>query len=141
MSSAFRSAIANRVERSATTAWLALGDAVVIAAFLGLGALRHDVNPLVQSGRFLGTVAPFLLGWAIAAPLVGAYAPRARRSIRTGIGVAVAAWFAANLIGSALRTTPYFHGNAPLAFVAVTFGVGAVFLAVWRATVAQLLGR
>lgn len=140
MSNALGSAVAGRVERSATTAWLALGDAVVIVAFLALGAMRHNVSPLTTPLRFADTVAPFLLGWAIAAPLVGAYARRARRSVRAGAGLAVVAWLAADLIGSALRATPYFHGDAPLSFVAVTFGVGALFLAVWRAAIARILG-
>ena len=135
------SRVAGRVERSATTAWLALGDAAVIVAFLSLGAMRHNVNPIAQPLRIADTVAPFLLGWIVAAPLVGAYAPRARRSVRAGVGFAVVAWLAADLIGSALRATPYFHGNAPLSFVAVTFGVGAVFLAVWRAVATRLLGE
>lgn len=139
MSSALESLPPARFDRSPTTAWLVVGDAVVIVGFLLLGALRHGVNPLAQPLRVAGTVAPFLLGWLVAAPLVGAYAPRARRSVGTAAALGVVAWFPANLIGSALRATPYFHGNAPLAFVAVTFGVGAVFLGVWRAAVAWYL--
>ena len=141
MSNALGSAVAGRVERSATTAWLALGDALIIVAFLALGALRHNVNPITQPLRMADTAAPFLLGWAIAAPLIGAYAPRARQSVRRGISLAVGAWLAAAIIGSALRATTYFHGNAPLSFVAVTFGVGAVFLAAWRAVVVSFLGN
>ena len=141
MSNALGSAVVGRVERSATTAWLALGDALIIATFLALGALRHNVNPITQPLRVAGTVAPFLIGWAIAAPLVGAYAPRARRSVWTGVSLAVGAWLTASIIGATLRATPYFHGNAPLSFVAVTFGVGAVFLGVWRAVVAYFLSN
>lgn len=139
MSSALESVLSARVDRSSKTAWLAVGDVVVIVVFLLLGALRHGVNPLAQPLRVADTVAPFLVGWVLAAPLVGAYAPRARQSVRTAAALGVVAWFPANLIGSALRATPYFHGNAPLAFVAVTFGVGAAFLGAWRAAVAWYL--
>ena len=139
MSSAFRSVLSARVERSSTTAWVAVGDIVVIVAFLAFGALRHGVDPITQPLRVAGTVAPFLIGWVLAAPLVGAYAPRARQSVKMGALVAAAAWLPANLIGAALRATPYFHGQSPLSFVAVTFAVGAVFLATWRAVVAGLI--
>lgn len=140
MSSALESTQSTRVERSTTTLWLALGDVLVIAVFLGIGALRHNENPLAVPLRFADTLAPFLIGWAIVAPLVGVYSPRARQSVRTGVLLAVGAWLGADIVGATLRGTSFFHGNAPLSFVAVTFGVGALFLGAWRAIVARFLG-
>lgn len=141
MSSALESTQSARVERSTTTLWLALGDVLVIAAFLGLGALRHNENPLALPLRFADTIAPFLIGWAIVAPLVGVYSPRARQSVRTAVLLTIGAWLGADIIGASLRATSFFHGNAPLSFVAVTFGVGGLFLGAWRAAVAYFLGN
>lgn len=137
MSSAFRTVVSRRIERSSTTGWLALGDAVVITAFLAMGATHHGIDPLGQPLRVAETVAPFLVGWAIAAPLVGAYGSRARQSLGVAVAIAVAAWLPANILGAALRSTAFFPGQAPLTFVAVTFGVGAVSLAAWRAVFAR----
>lgn len=133
MSSAFKSALGTRIDWSPSTAWLALGDGLVIVAFLVVGELRHDVNPVAQPGHVAITIAPFLLGWLIAAPLVGAYSERARRSVPASVVFAIVSWLVADLIGAALRATPVIPGNSPVTFVAVTFGVGGVSLAIWRA--------
>lgn len=139
MANAFTSILGNRVEWSTSTAWLALGDIVVLVGLLSVGSLRHGIDPFAQPLHIAETVAPFLLGWLIAAPLVGAYAPNVFQSQRMNIGLTIAAWVPAVVIGATLRATSYFQGNSPLTFVAVTLGFGTVFLGVWRALAIRLL--
>lgn len=128
----------SRLDRSPGTAALALGDLLVLAGFLAAGSINHGVNPVDMPGRIAGTVAPFLVGWVVAALAVGAYAPGATRTVRTAVLRATGAWVVAAAIGLALRATPYFHGGAPLSFALVVTGVGVVSFSLWRGAVAAL---
>ena len=128
----------SRFDRSPGTAVLAFGDLLVLASFLTAGSLTHGVDPVTMPGRVAGTVAPFLVGWVVAALAVGAYAPGATRTVRTAVPRAAGAWVAAAVIGLALRATPYFHGDAPLTFALVVTGVGVVSFSLWRGAVAVL---
>lgn len=128
----------SRFDRSPGTAVLALGDLLVLASFLTAGSLTHGVDPVNMPGHIAGTVAPFLVGWVVAAIAVGAYAPGATRTVRTAVLRAAGAWVVAAAIGLALRATPYFHGGAPLSFALVVTGVGVVSFSVWRGAVAVL---
>ena len=128
----------SRFDRSPGTARLALGDLLVLAGFLTAGSLNHGVDPVTMPGRVAGTVAPFLVGWVVAALAVGAYAPGATRTVRTAVLRVAGAWATAAVIGLALRATPYFHGDAPLTFALVVVGVGVVSFSLWRGAVAAL---
>lgn len=130
--------LASRFDRSSATASLAVGDLLVVVGFLVVGELRHGVNPVESPLVVADTVAPFLVGWVVAALAVGAYAPGATRSVESAVLRATGAWVGAAAIGLALRATPYFHGNSPLTFALVVTGMGVVFLSAWRATVASL---
>ena len=130
--------LASRFDRSSATARLAAGDLLVIIGFLVVGELRHDVNPVESPLVVADTVAPFLVGWIVAALAVGAYAPGATRTVKAAVLRIAAAWVGASAIGLALRATPYFHGDSPVSFALVVTGMGAAFLAAWRATVAAL---
>lgn len=128
----------SRFDRSPGTARLALGDLLVLAGFLTVGELRHGVNPVESPLVVADTVAPFLVGWVVAALVAGAYAPGATRTVRTAVLRAAGAWVAAAIIGLALRAMPYFHGGAPLTFALVVIGVGVVSFSLWRGAVAAL---
>lgn len=121
------------VELSGRRPLVAVGDLAVVGALLSLGMLRHGVRPVVQTEHAALVVAPFLFGWIVAAPLVGAYADEAFRSVRDATEAVAGAWLGAVLVGAALRATAAFPGNAPLEFVAVVFGFGLVALGAWRA--------
>ncbi len=129
MSNAFET---RRFDRSGTTAGLFIGDIVVLLALLTVGSLRHHDPILQEPLYFAGTVAPFLIGWLIAALVSGLYSSRARRSILVSVLYADGTWIPAALIGAALRATSYFHGESPLTFVLVMLGFGILFLTVWR---------
>ncbi|USZ68592.1 DUF3054 domain-containing protein [Halorussus salilacus] len=138
MSNAVGTLVRPQLDRSTGTLGLALGDLVVLAGFLTLGSMNHGVDPATMTGRVAGTVAPFLIGWVVAAPLVGAYAPDATRTVGTAAVRASLAWIPAAAIGLALRSTDFFHGGSPWTFALVVTGVGLASFVAWRAAAAVL---
>jgi len=130
--------LVSRVNRSPATLLLAVGDLLVLVGFLVVGELSHGVNPVESPLVVADTVAPFLLGWVVAALAVGAYAPGATQTVRTAVLRAASAWVGAAAIGLALRATTLFHGGSPLSFVLVVTGIGVVCFAAWRGAVSYL---
>ena len=72
------------------------------------------------------TIAPFILGWVVAAPLLGAYSPGAAESSKAAVPLALRSWLLADVVALGLRATPLFHGGVELSFVAVTFVAGPI---------------
>lgn len=127
-----------RFDRSAVTALLLVVDLAIITAQLSYGLVVHGTDPLAAPLYTAETVAPFLLGWLLVAPTLGVYTARIRGSfIETTLSVGIA-WVVAVLIGVGLRATPWFVGDAPLAFVLVTVGTGLATLLPWRLAVSAL---
>jgi hypothetical protein len=129
-----------RVDRSPATAALAFGDLVVLVGLLAAGFLQHNPSIVGAPVRFADTLAPFLIGWLVASFVVGAYGPRARRSVPSGALVGGATWVVAALVGAGLRSTSFFHGSAPLTFVLVVGGLGLVAFVTWRTVAAAVAG-
>lgn len=127
-----------RFDRSAVTVLLLVVDLAIITAQLSYGLVVHGTDPLAAPLYTAETVAPFLLGWLLVAPLLGVYTARIRGSlVETTLSVGIA-WIVAALIGVGLRATPWFVGDAPLAFVLVTVGMGLATLLPWRLAVSAL---
>jgi hypothetical protein len=113
---------------------LAVGDLLVVAVLFGWGTVHHNGLGFVVSnpGYLAGTIAPFVIGWVIAAPLLGAYAPGAAESSKAAVPLALRSWLLADAIALGLRATPLVRGGVQWTFVAVSLGVGLVGLALWR---------
>jgi hypothetical protein len=125
---------------------LVVGDIVSFLAFAALGRSSH--GEAAGLGAFLEvvkTAAPFLLGWFLAAPFLGAYrlaekpgapllrvVPFARRT--------ALAWLAAWPLGLALRALFLWRG-IPVSFALVTFITNIIFLVGWRSLFAWLASR
>jgi hypothetical protein len=129
-------AVANFFDRrlDGRAAPLAVGDLLVVAALFSAGTVHHNGLAFVASnpGYLAATIAPFLLGWVIAAPLLGAYAPGAAESAKAAVPLALRSWLLADAIALGLRATPFVAGGVQLSFVLVSLGVGLVGLALWR---------
>lgn len=124
--------LSRRLDRSAAP--LAVGDLVVLIGLLTIGALQHNTVAYLQANPvyLLGVLAPFLIGWAIAAPVVGAYSPGAVESAKSSLPLTIRSWVPAAAIAFVLRASPLFHGGVQLSFVAVVFLLGLVSLTGWR---------
>ncbi|MEM4781322.1 MAG: DUF3054 domain-containing protein [Halalkalicoccus sp.] len=127
-----------RFDRSAATAVVLAGDLAIIVAQLSYGLVVHGTDPLAAPLYTAETVAPFVLGWLLVAPLLGVYTANVRRSlVETVLAVGIA-WIVAALIGVGLRATPWLVGGAPPTFVLVTVSTGLATLLPWRVLVAVL---
>lgn len=115
-------------------------DLVAILAMLWAGQLRHGIDPLAMPGRYLGTLAPFLIGWVVASYAFGAYGPETLEGYRAAVVSTVVAWFVGNTIGQGLRATSLFHGGTELAFYLVMFGFVGGALVVGRVLVIAVHG-
>jgi len=133
--------LASRVDAAALP--LSVGDLLVIVAFIYAGTLRHGTVPFPPTsvaavGALLGVAAPFLLGWVVAAPLIGAYSAGAAESAKASVPLAVRSWIPAAVVGLALRATPYVDGGVAAAFAVVMVVVGSVSLGLWRFVAGRL---
>ncbi len=109
--------------------WYLPGDVLAILLFVLLGELRHGG---LTVERYAGVLLPFLIGWLIVAPVVGAYGERTVDSTRSAILLALVGWLGADFLGQVLRGTDYFPGNADPQFFLVTLLFGGLLLAVAR---------
>jgi len=115
-------------------------DLVAILAMLWIGELRHGNDPLVTPLLFVDTLIPFLVGWIVAGYALGAYSAVTMDGYRPAIVQVLVAWFAANVVGQALRATDLFHGGSQLSFFLVMLGFVGIALTVGRVAVIAALG-
>jgi hypothetical protein len=108
---------------------LAVGDLLAILGVLTIGMLQHGT---LIPGRAAGVYAPFLIGWGVAALLIGAYSAGAAESAKAAIPLGVRAWVLAALGGFGLRATAVFPGDLAIAFVLITLVLTGVLLGGFR---------
>lgn len=131
----------SQVEPTSLAAGLAVGDVLALAAFVAAGRQQHLGTPIGDPVGFLDTLAPFLIGWIVAAIIGGLYTSDALLTPRRAISWTLPAWVFAVVIGIGLRATPLFTGGAAPTFVIVTFLVGGTLLVGWRALAATVLNK
>jgi hypothetical protein len=122
--------VTSRVDRSATTAVLAVGDLALVLLFFALGELQHGGIAALPS--LPSSAAPFLFGWVVASLVVGVYGAPWRESRLDAAVRTAGAWTGAVAIGQVLRDTPLLPGSADPAFVLVSLVGGLVLLLPWR---------
>lgn len=131
----------SQVEPTTLAVGLAVGDLLAIATFVAAGRVQHLGRPIGDPIGFLDTLAPFLIGWGLAALVGGLYTHDAVLTPRRAISWTLPAWVLAVLVGAGLRATSLFQGTAAPTFVVVTFLVGGTLLASWRALAATIVSR
>ncbi|MFC6717827.1 DUF3054 domain-containing protein [Natrialbaceae archaeon GCM10025810] len=124
-----------RVASEPSVVALAVADAAVVTAFLGFGLFSHGIEPWAYPTYTLETAAPFVLAWAIVAPLLGAYRRSTLESFGRTVGVVGVAWLAVTLLGGGIRASSFFHGGAHPTFLLVTAVFGLAFVLPWRLAV------
>ncbi|PHQ45858.1 hypothetical protein DJ68_10510 [Halorubrum sp. C3] len=124
--------LAARLDRGAAP--LAAGDVIALILLLTVGTLNHTtVEFLTANPLYLpGVYAPFLIAWALIAPLVGAYSAGAAETAKSSVPLVVRSWIPAAVLGLALRAF-VFRGGAELTFAAVMLVTGSLALGGWRA--------
>ncbi|GAB6880700.1 DUF3054 domain-containing protein [Halorubrum gandharaense] len=124
-----------RIDRAAAP--LAVGDVLAIMLLLTVGSMNHipgsfltyvTNNPLYLPELY----APFLIGWVLTAPLVGAYSPGAVESAKASVPLVIRSWIPAVAIGLLLRAFVFTGGAAPV-FIVIMVVLGMVALGGWRA--------
>ena len=120
--------------------WLVPGDLLILAGVFAAGTVHHNgIAVLTTEPLYVaGTILPFLIGWAVAGPLLGAYESRAVDSAHAAAVLAVRAWVLGAAIAVLIRASPLFSGGASPIFFAVTLGTGAAGLAIWRSVAVWL---
>ena len=127
---------------------LAVGDVLVILLFVYAGTLNHSEVGFPPAGvdgivTVVAVAAPFLVGWVLFAPVVGAYSAGAVESAKASVPLAVRSWIPAAVLGLLIRATPWVDGGdtlvGTLIFAAVIFVVGSVCLGVWRYVAARFV--
>ena len=114
---------------------IAGGDLTVLAAFVGYGLLSHAINPIDFPLHAVQTAIPFVLAWAIIAPIGGVYRRRTLESPRRTLVLTALVWTVASLLGGAIRATSLFPGEAPPIFLLANLVFGLAFLLPWRLAV------
>ena len=111
---------------------LFLVDVGLLAGLVLVGQLSHGIDPLADPLGALETMAPFVLGWIVIAPIARVYAREVLESPRETLRVTTVGWIAAANVGLILRSSPAFDGSGVWAFNIVMTGLGLVALIVWR---------
>ncbi|WP_019119302.1 DUF3054 domain-containing protein [Brevibacillus massiliensis] len=127
------------MNRSTTsTVILLLGDLVMILLFTLIGMKEHD-RMIGITGLFY-TAAPFLIGWVITAPLLGAYRPAAVSSVKTAAWRAFLVWVAVEIVSMVIRAL-FFGKPFILSFAIVTLIANTILLAAWRMAYSWFIRR
>jgi hypothetical protein len=123
------------------TAALVGGDVVALMVFAAIGRGSHgEAAGLGAVGEVARTAAPFLVGWLLAAPWLGAFRPAATATPAAMLRTTAIAWCAALLVGALLRALMIGRFSPP-SFYVVTFIAALVLLGGWRAAFALIEAR
>ena len=122
-------------QRLDASTWpIAIGDLVALLAFLLVGTLQHSTLEQLQADPtiYLFAAGPFVLGWIVCAPLVGAYSPGGGSAPNSSIPLAIRSWIPAVLVGLVVRVFAVPGRGAEITFAVIMLVGGAVVLAGWR---------
>lgn len=120
---------------------LAVGDAIAFLAFAAAGRNTHaEAAGLGALPQVIETAAPFMIGWFLVAPLVGAYRADVTSNPQRMLTRSALAWLVAWPIGLGLRALIRQSG-IPLSFALVTLFVVLTIVLIWRLVFALLARR
>lgn len=120
---------------------LLAGDLVALTLFAVLGRSTHDEVIALRAARAVaGTAAPFIVGWLVAAPLLGALRARSTATLPMMPRVVLTSWIAGYPLAMLLRGIALGR-TSPLSFYVVALLVPLLLLLVWRLTFALIEGR
>jgi hypothetical protein len=114
------------------TAALVGGDVVALMVFAAIGRGSHgEAAGLGAIGEVARTAAPFLVGWLLTAPWIGAFRLSATDTPPKMLRTTALSWCAAIVAGTLLRAL-LIGRFSPFSFYVVTFIAALVILGGWR---------
>lgn len=120
---------------------LVVGDFLSFMLFSGLGRETHnEASGLGALSQTFVTALPFLLGWFLVAPWLGAFRRARTRAPLAMLGRTELSWLCALPLALILRWIFVRH-VPPLTFAIVAALVNALFLGGWRTAFAWIAGR
>jgi hypothetical protein len=118
---------------------LLVGDTIALLIFAALGRGSHgEATWFAAPFEVVKTAAPFMLGWFLVAPLLGAYRPS--HPPRMLLLYTLIAWVVACPLGLGLRAL-FLQRGIPLSFAMVTFITNLLLLTGWRSIFAWITSR
>ena len=118
---------------------LVLGDILVFLIFAAIGRKSHGeaagLNTIVQ---IVATASPFLVGWFIVSPFLGAFRRGLEAKPAEMAKKTLLAWICAWPVAMILRGIFVDHAVPPWTFWIVAFVANTILLLVWRVPVAFL---
>ena len=117
---------------SGRTVALVGGDVVALMVFAAIGRGSHgEAAGLGAIGEVAQTAAPFIIGWLITSPWLGAFRPAATDTPAKMLRTTALSWCAAVVVGALVRAL--FIGRfSPFSFYIVTFIAALLILGGWR---------
>jgi hypothetical protein len=122
-------------QRLDSSTWpIAVGDLIALLAFLLAGTIQHSTVAELQADPaiYLFAAGPFILGWIVCAPLVGAYSPGGGSALNSSIPLAIRSWIPAAIVGLLVRVLAIPGRGAEPIFAIIILVGGSIALSVWR---------
>lgn len=122
-------------QRLDASTWpIAVGDLVALLLFLLAGTLQHSTVEQVSADPaiYLLAAGPFILGWVLCAPLVGAYSPGGGSAPNSSIPLAIRSWIPAAIVGLLIRQFAIPDRGVEVVFAIIMLVGGAFVLSIWR---------
>lgn len=112
---------------------LAMGDALCFLIFAAIGRGNHgEATGLAAIPQIVVTALPFLAGWFLVAPFVGAFRRDLAANPRKMAGRTLLSWVLAWPVAMAIRGIFVDHGIPPLTFALITLIFNTIILLLWR---------
>ena len=112
---------------------LVVGDALCFIIFSAIGRGNHgEATGLAAIPQIIVTALPFLTGWFLVAPFVGAFRQDVMANPRKMALRTLLSWVLAWPVAMALRGIFVDHGIPPLTFALITLVFNMFILQIWR---------
>lgn len=112
---------------------LVIGDVICFMIFVALGRSSHrEASGFAAIPQIIVTALPFLAGWFLISPFVGAFRHKIMAQPRSMVIRTVVAWLLAWPVAMLLRGIFVDHGVPPLSFAIIVLVFNMLLLLIWR---------
>lgn len=112
---------------------LVIGDTFCFLVFAAIGRGTHgEATGLAAIPQIIQTALPFLTGWFLVAPFVGAFRRDVAANPRKMLSRTLLSWVLAWPVAMAIRGIFVDHAVPQLSFALITLAFNTLFLLLWR---------